>query len=372
MCGTINSTARANFRRGAVAATVLVSAMLVGSGAAVAVPSIGSVDLGSLTSGSLGSTGSAMPEWGREEPVELPALRDDITVAKIVGVEEIAPQHIRLAVDSVALRRTVGIDVLVPVGRPANLPSLYMLEGVDAGEDISGWLSNGDAREFFSDKNVNAVMINGGVGSLYTDWDQIDPGIGLNKWETFVADELPALIDAEFRTNGVKSIAGNSMGAQGAMMIAHRNPGEYKGVAAMSGCYSTMDALGNLGVQWTSSSRNGDPANMWGEIGGPGWLAHDTVRNAEALRGMDIYLSTMSGLPGRYEDPSSDTFLERVFVGGSIELSSNLCTQVLDSKLQALKIPATVDYEPTGTHAWRYWVDQIAKAWPVLGRSLGL
>lgn len=357
---------------GVAASVVLASAMVVGAGNASAVPSIGSIELGSANSGSLGVTGSVMPAWGREEPVALPALRDDITVPKIVGVEQISAQHIRLSVDSPALRRTVGVDVLVPVGRPANLPSLYMLEGVDAGEDVSGWISNGEAKKFFADKNVNAVLINGGVGGMYTDWDQIDPGVGLHKWETFIANELPPLIDAEFHTNGVKSIAGNSMGAQGAMMIAHRNPGKYAGIAAMSGCYSTTDPLGNLSVQWTASSRNGDPANMWGEIGGPGWLAHDTVRNAEALRGMDIYLSAMSGLPGKYEDPESDAFLERVFVGGTIELSSNLCTQILDSKLEQLKIPATVDFEPVGTHAWNYWVDQMPKAWVVIARSLGL
>ena len=111
---------------------------------------------------------------------------------------------------------------------------------------------------------------------------------------------------------------------------------------------------------------------MWGPIRGPEWEAHDTVLNAEALRGMDIYISTNSGLPGRYETPQTPDLLDRIMIGGGLELASNLCTQVLDQRLQGLGIPATVDYEPTGTHAWPYWVDQLHKAWPVLARSLGL
>nr|WP_235174665.1 alpha/beta hydrolase family protein [Tomitella biformata] len=346
--------------------------MLGGAGPAAAVPSIGSVDLGSANSGSLGSTGSAMPGQYREDPVELPALRDDITVAKIVSNEARSGQARRLTVDSPALRRTVGLDVLLPADNSEPRPALYMLEGVGAGENKSGWMSNGGAQDFFADKNVNVVLINGGVGSLYTDWDEIDAGVGLHKWETFITEELPPLIDAELHTNGVQSIAGNSMGAQGAMMLAHRNPGLYQGVAAMSGCYSTMDTLGNSSVQWTVTSRNGDPANMWGPIGGPGWAAHDTVLNAESLRGLEIYLSANSGLPGKYESSETPELLERLVIGGGLELASNLCTQVLDAKLKQLKIPATVDYEPTGTHAWAYWEDQLAKAWPVLAKSLGV
>lgn len=360
------------WRGTALVTSTVLATMVAGALPAAAAPSVGSIDVGSAMSGSLGSTGSVMPGPLREDPVALPALRDDITEAKIVGREARSAQVLRLSVDSPALRRTVGLDVLLPADNTAPRPALYMLEGVDAGEDYSGWMSSGGAPEFFADKNVNVVLINGGVGSLYTDWEEIDPGVGLHKWETFITEELPPLIDAELQTNGVQSIAGNSMGAQGAMMLAHRNPGLYRGIAVMSGCYSTMDPLGNTSAQWTVSSRHGDPANMWGEIGGPGWAEHDTVLNAESLRGMDIYMSVNSGLAGRYETPDTANLLDRLAIGGGLELASNLCTQVLDAKLIELGIPATVDYEATGTHAWAYWRDQLDKAWPVLAGSLGL
>jgi S-formylglutathione hydrolase FrmB len=264
------------------------------------------------------------------------------------------------------------VEVALPRDNSVPRPSIYALEGVDAGEDTSGWATIGGAPQFFADKNVNVVMLNGGVSGMYTDWDRIDPNIGLHKWETFVTAELAPLLDARLKTNGVKSLLGASMGAQGAMMLAHRHPEMFRGIAVFSGCYSTTDDLGRISVQATVSSRGGDPANLWGVVGGPGWAAHDSLRNAEALRGKDIYVSVASGLPGRYETPGIPDYGDRVLVGGSIEAASNACTHRFQSRLTDLGIPATFDFEPRGTHAWVYWVDQLPKAWPTLQRSLGL
>ncbi|TQF68997.1 esterase family protein [Rhodococcus spelaei] len=335
---------------------------------------------GSLASGSGGassdggsvSAGSTIPGPLQNEHPPLPALRDDITTASIVGEERKSDQFVRFTVASPALRRDVGVEVLLPKDNSVPRPSIYALEGVDAREDTSGWVTIGGAPQFFADKNVNVVMIDGGVSGMYTDWDRIDPGVGLHKWETFITEELPPLLDTRLKTNGVKSLLGASMGAQGAMMLAHRHPEMYRGIATFSGCYSTTDDLGRISVQATVSSRGGDPANIWGQVGGPGWAAHDSLRNAEALRGKDIYVSVASGLAGRYETPGMADYSDRVLVGGSIEAAANACTHRMQSRLEDLGIPATFDFEPRGTHAWAYWVDQLPKAWPTLARSLGL
>lgn len=328
--------------------------------------SAGSSDGGSVTAGSV------IPGPLQNEHPPLPELRDDITTAAIVGEEYKTEQLVRFTVASPALRRDVGVEVLLPKDNSVPRPSIYALEGVDAREDTSGWVTIGGVPKFFADKNVNVVMINGGVSGMYTDWDRIDDGVGLHKWETFITEELSPLLDARLHTNGVKSLLGASMGAQGAMMLAHRHPEMYRGIAVFSGCYSTVDDLGRISVQSTVSSRGGDPANMWGEVGGPEWVAHDSVRNAEALRGKDIYVSVASGLPGRYEDPESSAWFDRVFIGGPIEFMANGCTHRLESKLKQLKIPATFDYESLGVHAWSYWEDQLPKAWPTLARSLDM
>ncbi|MCZ4556801.1 alpha/beta hydrolase family protein [Rhodococcus maanshanensis] len=349
---------------------------------ALAAPDAGSSGSasGSLASGSGGassgggsvSSGSTIPGPLQNERPPLPSLRDGITSAAIVGEERKSDQLVRFTVASPALRRNVGVEVALPLDNSVPRPSIYALEGVDAGEDTSGWVTMGGVPKFFADKNVNVVMVNGGVSGMYTDWDRPDPGVGLHKWETFITGELPPLMDSRLKTNGVKSLMGASMGAQGAMMLAHRHPDMYRGIAAFSGCYSTTDDLGRLSVLATVSSRGGDPANVWGDFAGPGWVAHDSLRHAEALRGKDIYVSVASGLPGRYETPDLADYSRRVVIGGSMEAAANACTHRLQSRLRDLKIPATFEFEPRGTHAWIYWENQLPKAWPTLARSLGL
>ena len=157
------------------------------------------------------SSGSTIPGPLQEDPGPKPDLRDDIVVPAIVGEKVTAPQAVRLTVASPALRREVGVEILLPADNSVPRPALYMLEGVDAGEKSSGWMTIGGAPAFFADKNVNVVMLNGGIASLYSDWENPDPRLGLHKWETFITEELPPLIDARLETNGINAIAGNSM-----------------------------------------------------------------------------------------------------------------------------------------------------------------
>lgn len=378
-------TATHSFRRGALGVSLAALLTLPLAGVAAAAPgSTGSTgSLGSAAGGSSGSAaassdngsvtaGSVIPGPLQNEHPPLPPLRDDIVTAAITGEDQKTDQLVRFTVASPALRREVGVEVLLPRDNSEPRPSIYALEGVDAREDTSGWATIGGAPAFFADKDVNVVMINGGVSGLYTDWDRADPGVGLHKWETFLTEELPPLLDARLNTNGVKSLLGISMGSQGAMMLAHRNPGMYRGIAVFSGCYSTVDDLGRLSVQSTVSSRGGDIANLWGEVGGPGWAAHDTVLNAEALRGMDVYVSVGSGVPGKYEDPAASDWFDRVFIGGPMEVMANGCTRLLDARLDELNIPATFEYEAVGIHGWSYWRDRLPQAWPTLARSLDL
>ncbi|NKZ73488.1 esterase family protein [Rhodococcus hoagii] len=270
----------------------------------------------------------------QNEHPPLPPLRDDIAAAAITGEEQKTDRLVRFTVASPALRREVGVEVLLPKDNSVPRPSIYALEGVDAREDTSGWVTIGGAPDFFADKNVNVVMINGGVSGMYTDW-----GPDRSGRRTAQVGNLhhPGAAHAARRPllhNGVKSLLGISMGSQGAMMLAHRNPGMYRGIAVFSGCYSTVDDLGRLSVQSTvSSPRGGDIANVWGEVGGPGWVAHDSVRNAEALRGMDIYVSVASGVPGKYEDPAASDWFDGVFIGGPMEVLANGCTRLLDARL---------------------------------------
>ena len=54
------------------------------------------------------------------------------------------------------------------------------------------------------------------------------------RMETYVTDELPALIDAEFPTTGTRSISGHSMGGHGALTLALRHPDLFRSVSAFA------------------------------------------------------------------------------------------------------------------------------------------
>lgn len=108
-------------------------------------------------------------------------------------------------------------------------------------------------------------------------------------------------------------------------------------------------------------------------LGGPfsaGWADHDLLVNAEALRGMSIYLFSASGLLGPHERYETLDDLDTLVIGGAIEAGSDLCTRLLSDRRVELNIPATFDLGSPGTHSWPYWADQLAKSWPTLAAGL--
>ncbi|MGV8873718.1 MAG: alpha/beta hydrolase [Rhodococcus sp. (in: high G+C Gram-positive bacteria)] len=299
---------------------------------------------------------------------------DPVRAAARIVDTAIASDTLRtLSVDSPAMGGIVEVQVLTPAVEAGSRPTLYMLSGI--GEEDprnSMWLRKGGAAEFFADKNVNVVLPLAGPGSFYTDWQRDDPTLGRYQWETFLTEELPPLIDAAVDGNGRNAIAGLSMGAQSAMMLAARNPDVYSGVASYSGCFASSEPMGQASIRAIVGAFGGNADNMWGGPLDPAWAEHDSVVNAESLRGTEVYVSVGTGAPGRHESFDSASALDVVVVGGAIEVGANYCTHRLADRLAQLNIPATFDFTETGTHSWPYWVDQLPKSWPTLAGSLGI
>ena len=51
---------------------------------------------------------------------------------------------------------------------------------------------------------------------------------------SYVTEELPALVEKEFPTNGKSSVFGHSMGGHGALICAFKNPDKYQSVSAFA------------------------------------------------------------------------------------------------------------------------------------------
>lgn len=152
-----------------------------------------------------------------------------------------------------------------------------------------------------ADKNINVVQIIGGPFSFYADWVREDPVLGVNKWQTFVNEELPPLVDAALGSNGVNAIAGLSMAGTSVLNMDIAKPGHFRSVAVYSGIAQTSDPIGQRMVRATVEIwGGGDTRNTWGPVDDPLWAANDPIRNAEKLRGANIFASTGNGIPATF------------------------------------------------------------------------
>ena len=288
------------------------------------------------------------------------------------------PQQTTLLVHSAAMDRSVAVTVLTPRDRSRPAPVLYLLNGAGGGEDSATWDARTTYKKYFADKNAYVVTPIGGAFSYYTDWQRDDPVLGRNKWQTFLTEELPPIIDEEFPTTGANALAGISMAGTSVLNLAIAAPGLYRSVAAFSGCARTSDPVGQQYIRMVVEDRGGaNMVNMWGPLDGPGWRANDPYLNAEKLRGTNVYMTSGTGLPGSHEqlgDPSIDgsafDLVNQAVVGGGIEVAIDICTRQMVQRMRSLGLPVQVNLRPTGTHSWGYWQDDLYATWPKLARDL--
>ena len=319
----------------------------------------------------------ALPAVATADPVTLSDERDRGPVGTVVGVDKMDDVRWDVLVHSPSMDADINIQVIRPADTSVPRPTLYMLNGAGAGVDSANWLVKTDIVNFFADKNVNVAMPVGGYMSYYTDWERDDPKLGRNKWQTFLTHELPPALDEALGANGVNAIAGLSMSAGSVLDLAIQAPGVYRGVASYSGCAQTSDPVTRTFIRSLIRIRGGGNAdNMWGPDGDPRWVQHDPLVHAEKLRGLELFVSNASGLPGQYEMPGvvrpadSPPLADQTVIGGLIEAGSNICAHNLVNRLGELGIPVTTNFLATGTHSWQYWQDVLRTSWPTLERAL--
>ncbi|WP_228801281.1 alpha/beta hydrolase [Nocardia cyriacigeorgica] len=300
--------------------------------------------------------------------------------SEITGSWEVDDRTVQVRVYSASMDTDIMVNVQRPADRSVPRPTLYLLNGGGGGQDSATWQKNTDVLRFLADKDVNVVQPVGGRWSYYTDWRARDPKLGVYKWKTFLTEELPPLIDAEFGTTGVNAIAGLSTSGTSVLQLPIAKPGLYRAVAAYSGCAQISDPIGQQFVKMAVESwGGGDTDNMYGPPGDPMWAANDPYVNAEGLRGLKLFISTGTGIPGMFDvyngthmQPGPRGFANQLVLGGLIEAAVNWCTHNLRDRLHQLGIPATFDFQPTGTHSWGYWQQAMKDSWPVLAEGLGL
>jgi S-formylglutathione hydrolase FrmB len=295
---------------------------------------------------------------------------DEQPAATLVSRTVLGPQHDLITVLNPDTRQRIKLEVLHPRG-DAPRPTWYLLDGIDAGVYTgyrrSGWTEQTDIERFMADKDVTVVLPIGGTASFYTDWRRRDAVLGVNRWETFLTEDLPPLIDKLYSGNGKAAIGGLSMGATSAMVLAAKHPDLYRGVMALSGCFDFGPLTYRQAVAGTVATRGANPNNMWGPVDSGEWAANDPTRRLSALKDTAIYIASGNGLP----DPRLGLRGIASPVGGFLESVVLSCTRAFQEKADRAGVSAKYSYRP-GLHAWGYWAEDLPRAWPTIARSLGL
>ncbi len=148
--------------------------------------------------------------------------------------------------DSAATGTPMTLSVFVPAGE-GPFPVLIWLSGLTCTED--NFTTKAGAYKAAAEQGViivapdtsprgegvadDAAYDLGQGAGFYVDATQA-PWAPHFRMETYVTDELIALIDAEFPTTKTRSIFGHSMGGHGALTLALRYPELFKSVSAFA------------------------------------------------------------------------------------------------------------------------------------------
>ncbi|ANY25420.1 MULTISPECIES: alpha/beta hydrolase [Gordonia] len=271
-------------------------------------------------------------------------------------------------VRSNAMNRTVPVCI-VSAGGGGPKPTLYLLDGLRAPANNSGWLINTDVARYMAGKGTNVAIPFGGAGSFYTDWQTADPRLGVNKWETFLTRELPGYMKARHNSDNRRNgIAGLSMSGTSALNLASRHPNFYKAVASYSG-YPTVTLPGfTQGIMASVAEVGGNPFNMWGFYPAGTWFQNDPFLSAGNLAGKNVYVSSGSGVGSKYDssvNPASANFDPVKFAQMiPLEVAASTSSQIYIGRLALVPgVKLTTRITPDGAHWWDYWQSTFKESW---------
>ncbi|MGI9586712.1 alpha/beta hydrolase family protein [Dietzia sp. Alg238-R159] len=267
------------------------------------------------------------------------------------------------------MQREITVEV-VPSRGTGDAPVLYMLDGVGAPIRSTGWAHQAYIADRMKDENVHVVNPAGAYASYYTDWEEIDPVLGNNKWETFLTEELPAIVDERLNTNDKAAVGGISMGAQAAMHLAATHPDVYDAVMSFSGFYSTMDALGYQTVRLSVETRGGDVENMWGPHRSARWAENDTISHPEGLRGKAVYFSAGNAEIGPDDVKQYGANYQDLIIGLVLEMGVYENSKAFEKALDRAGIEHKVDFADTGLHNWPNFLKNFESGWDYIKPAL--
>jgi len=158
---------------------------------------------------------------------------------------------------------------------------------------------------------------------------------------SYIVDELPALINAEFPVDATRvSLSGHSMGGHGALTIAFKNPGRFKSVSAFAPICSPASCPWGEKV---FSHYLGDDREQWKQ--------HDAV---------ELVKARCAQLPVMIDQGSADNFL-----------AEQLRTDLLIETAQAAQFPMQIAMREGYDHSYFFIASFIGQHIAFHAHALG-
>lgn len=306
--------------------------------------------------------------WGEQTPYTIDKEQDFAQPRLIYREADERFAVERLYVESPAMRRVVQVQVQYPKDRNAAAPMLYLLDGVSAPRQ-SGWLRKGDVQGTMANEHVTTIMPVEAGGTNYTDWNATDPYLGRAKWETFLTQELPGVMEQQtgIPFNGERYIGGLSMGGSAAVRLANLYPQLYSGTFSVSGCYSSTSTAGRAYFDLAALVMGGTPELMWGPGNTPERLRNDVVSDPKGIASMPVYIYSANGYATEHDiELARPEGIPTFFGNITLEKLTNQCTAELEHSLQEKGLMherIEFDHAATGIHDWPYYKQQLPVAW---------
>ncbi|WKS50388.1 alpha/beta hydrolase-fold protein [Corynebacterium propinquum] len=306
--------------------------------------------------------------WGEQTPYTIDK-EQDFAQPRLINREPDERFDVeRLYAESPAMRRVVQVQVQYPKDRETAAPMLYLLDGVSAPRQ-SGWLRKGDVQGTMANEHVTTIMPVEAGGTNYTDWNDTDPYLGRAKWETFLTQELPGVLEQQtgIPFNGERYIGGLSMGGSAAIRLANLHPELYSGTFSVSGCYSSTSTAGRAYFNLASRVMGGNPDLMWGPGTTPERLRNDVDADPKGIASMPLYIYSANGHAAERDiDLARSEGITTFFGNITLEKLTNQCSTELEQSMQEkgmMHDRVEFDFAPTGIHDWPYYKQQLPVAW---------
>jgi diacylglycerol O-acyltransferase / trehalose O-mycolyltransferase / mycolyltransferase Ag85 len=258
-----------------------------------------------------------------------------------------------------------------PTSGTGGSKAVYLLDGLRAQDDYSGWDINTAAFEWFYQSGVSVVMPVGGQSSFYTDWyspSSFNNQAFTYKWETFLTNELPQwlAVNKQVSTTG-NGIVGLSMSGGAALILSAYHPAQFTYAASLSGFLDPSTLVMQQAIRVAMLDAGGfNVDNMWGPPWDGAWRRNDPTQQVARIvaNGTRLWIYCAPGGTTALDEGADPNQAFNATGLESMAIKSNKDFQ--QAYLKAGGSNATFEFPSAGNHAWPYWGAQLQALKPDL------